>query len=143
MVQVVEFPSQLILGLVINKKYAREVSELIEVADWATVIMRWFLSSLKQDGMQKRARSMRKTDWEELRQEIKTAIWNKELAGRTVGDMRAAFKEKIQVVTDKYLLWWEAVQRETSVDEPEIMCAVGEKKKQLWKKVKAKTVTEE
>ncbi len=31
MVQVVEFVSQLILGLVINKKYAREVSEVIRL----------------------------------------------------------------------------------------------------------------
>jgi hypothetical protein len=30
MVQVVEFPSQLILGLVINKKYAREVSSVAD-----------------------------------------------------------------------------------------------------------------
>jgi hypothetical protein len=48
--------------------------------------------------------------------------------------MRAAFKEKIQVATDKYLPWWEAVQRETSVDEPEIMCAVGQKRNSCGRK---------
>jgi hypothetical protein len=70
-----------------------------------------------------------------MRQKIKTAIWNKELAGRTVGDMRAAFKEKIQMMaTDKYLPWWEAVQRETCVDEPEIMCAVGKKRNSCGRK---------